>query len=423
MAHDHCARCDPTMQLKRMGGIFLGILTAIGGFVDMGGIISASQAGAQHRFSLLWTLIPGVIGLIVYADMSGRVVIASGRTLFDVIRDRLGFRLALIPLIATLIVNTLTLVIELAGMALAVQLATQLSYRIWVPLAALFLGLILWRASFDLLENASAVLGLVMVVAIVAMVKLRPPWGQIGAALVHPAMDTAQPLPLYLFAAVGLLGAYMTPYQFYFYSSGAVEEEWDGQDLLLNRVTAIVGSLLGALIILALIVLAALVLFPQQLQVNTLGDAGLPIRESLGGIGWALFIVGAFAVSMGAGLETALSGAYAACQYFGWDWGKKGRPRETPLFHLGYLVMLVLAIVLALSGIDPIKLTVLTLAIGAATLPFTFLPLLIIANDVDYMGEQKNTRGINAVAIVMLLLLCLVTVAVIPLLIMTGGGG
>lgn len=411
------------MQLKRGGGIFLGILTAIGGFVDMGGIITATQAGAQHRFSLLWTLIPGVIGLLVYADMSGRVVIASGRTLFDVIRDRLGFRLALIPLIATLIVNTLTLVIELAGMTLAVQLATQISYRVWVPLAVLLLGLILWRASFDLLENGSAILGLVMLVAIVAMVKLRPPWGQIGVELLHPAMTMAQPLPLYFFAAVGLLGAYMTPYQFYFYSSGAVEEEWDGHDLLTNRVTAIVGSVLGALIILALIVVAALVLFPQQMQVNTLGDAGLPIRESLGGFGWALFIVGAFAVSLGAGLESALSGAYAACQYFGWDWGKKGRPREAPLFHLGYLVMLALAMVLALSGIDPIKLTVVTLAVGAATLPFTFLPLLIIANDVDYMGEQKNTLGINVVAIIVLALLCLVTVAVIPLIIMTGGGG
>src|SRR5919199_5847525 len=126
-------------------------MTAIGGFVDMGGIISCAQAGAQHRFALLWTLVPGVIGLIVYADMSGRVVIASGRTLFDVIRDRLGFRLALIPLVATAIVNTLTLVIELAGMTLALELATHLSHLLWFPAAALLLGLIMWKARFDLL--------------------------------------------------------------------------------------------------------------------------------------------------------------------------------------------------------------------------------------------------------------------------------
>ncbi len=406
-----------------MTGLMLGVLTAVGGFVDMGGIIASAQAGAQFRYALLWTLIPGVIGLIIYADMAGRVVIASGRTLFDVIRDRLGFRLALIPLFATMIVNTLTLLIELAGMTLALELATRISYLLWFPVAALFLGIIMWKASFDLLENGSAILGLAMLVSVVAMVKLAPPWGTIGTEMLHPAMGTAHPLAPYLFSVIALLGGYMTPYQFYFYSSGAVEDEWSGKDLLINRVTSIVGSSFGAIVDFALIVIAALVLFPRHMSVNTLGDAGLPIKESLGSIGWALFILGAFAVSMGAGLETALSGAYAACQYFGWDWGKKGKPRQAPLFHLGYIVMLIVAMLLAFTHVDPIKVTILTLAVGAATLPFTFLPLLIIANDADYMGEQKNTRAINIVAVIMLVVLSLVTLAVIPLLIITGGGG
>jgi Mn2+/Fe2+ NRAMP family transporter len=261
-----------------------------------------------------------------------------------------------------------------------------------------------------------------MLVAVVALVKLAPPWPELGQALVHPAMDVVDDLPGYLFAAIALLGGYMTPYQFYFYSSGAVEEEWSGEDLLINRVTSLVGSTFGATIDFALIVIAALVLFPHGVDVQGLGEAGLPIAESLGGTGWALFLLGAFAVSMGAGLETALSGAYAVCQYFGWDWGKKGRPREAPLFHLGYLVMLVVAVALTASGIDPVKLTLVSLALAAATLPFTFLPLLIVANDRDYVGEQRNPLGVNVVAVIMLALLCLVTVATIPLLIATGGG-
>lgn len=410
------------MNLKRWAGLTLGVLTAVGGFVDMGGIITASQAGARHRFALLWTLIPGVIGLIVYADMAGRVVIASGRTLFDVIRDRLGFRLALIPLVSTALVNSLTLVVELAGMTLALELATRVSYLLWFPVAALLLGLILWKASFDLLENGSAILGLTMLVAVVAMVKLAPPWGQIGTELLHPNLSSAGPLAAYLFAAISLLGSYMTPYQFYFYSSGAIEEEWSGEDLVVNRVTSLVGSLFGATIDFALIVVAALVLFPQQHGVNTLGDAGQPIRQALGTAGWWLFIVGAFAVSLGAGLETALSGAYSVCQYFGWDWGKKGRPREAPLFHLGYLVMLILAMALAYTRVDPIQLTTITMAGAAFALPFTFIPLLIVANDPDYMGEQKNTTAVNVVAGIVLIVLLVVTVSTIPLFILSGGG-
>lgn len=409
-------------ELKRFSGLALGVLTAIGGFVDMGGIITAGQAGAQYRYALLWTLVPGIIGLIVYADMAGRVVIASGRTLFDVIRDRLGSRLALIPLVSTVLVNTLTLVIELAGMTLALELATRVSYLLWFPVAALFLILILWKASFDLLENGSAILGLVMVVAIVAMIKLAPQWGEIGRQVIHPSFSPVQSAPLFLFAAISLLGAYMTPYQFYFYSSGAIEDEWSGKDLLTNRITSVIGSAFGATIDFALIVIAALVLFPQHAAVNSLGDAGQPIKASLGMVGFGFFILGAFAVCMGAGLETALSGAYAVCQYFGWDWGKKGKPRQAPLFHLGYLVMFIVAMILAYSHVDPIKLTVLTMAFGAFSLPFTFLPLLVVANDAEYMGEQKNTVPINIVAGIILALLTVVTVVTIPLFILTGGG-
>ncbi|MHB8618312.1 MAG: NRAMP family divalent metal transporter [Chloroflexota bacterium] len=340
--------------MKRLSGLALGVLTAVGGFVDMGGIITATQAGAQHRFALLWTLVPGLIGLVVFADMSGRVAIASGQTLFDVIRDRLGFRLALVPLVSTVVVNTLTLVVELAGMTLTLQIATRVSYLLWFPVASLFLIAILWRVRFSVLDNGSALLGLAMLVAVVAMLKLAPPWGEIGRDVVHPTMSQAHPLAAYLFAVVSLLGSYITPYQFVFYSSGAIEEEWTGSDLLTNRITAILGSSFGAVIDFALIVIAGTVLFPRHASVNTLADAARPTMASLGPVGLALFLVGTFAVSMGAGLETALSGTYALCQFFGWDWGKKGRPRSAPLFHLVYLAMFVVALILAYTGVDPI---------------------------------------------------------------------
>jgi Mn2+/Fe2+ NRAMP family transporter len=409
-----------TFQLSRWKGISLGVLTAVGGFVDMGGIIACSQAGALYGLSLVWTLIPGLIGLIVYADMSGRVVIASGRTLFDVMRARLGFRVASIPLVATAIVNTLTLVIELAGMTLTLELATRISYLLWFPVASLFMGIILWKAGFELLENSTAILGLAMLVVVVAMVRLAPSWSQIGSQALHPVVPSGQ-LAAYLFAAIGLLGSYMTPYQFYFYSSGAVEEEWSGPDLLVNRVTSLIGSGFGAIIDLGLMVAAATVLFPAHQQVNSLGDAGHPVMVSLGVAGWVLFLIGTFAVTLGAGLETALSGAYSVCQYFGWDWGKHGRPRQAPMFHLSYLVMLVLAMLFAYTGVNPIELTLITMAVAAMTLPFSFLPLLIVANDDDYVGLQRNTPAINLLAIIILLLLIVVTVATVPLFILTGG--
>src|SRR5205814_310266 len=102
-------------------------------------------------------------------------------------------------------------------------------------------------------------------------------------------------------------------------------------------------------------------------------------------------------------------------------WGKQGRPSQAPLFSLGYIVMLILAVALAFTKVDPIKVTVVTLAVAAATLPFTFIPLLIIANERDYVGEQQNSLPINVAALLILGLLLVVTVAAVPLLILTGG--
>lgn len=410
------------LSRRQLTGILLGVLSGIGGFIDMGGIVTSSQAGAEYRFALLWTVVPGIVGFAVYADMAGRAVIASGRTTFDLVRDRLGSRLSLIPLAALTFVNLLTLVVEICGMALALQLASHVSYLLWVPLAAILLLVVIWRLNVEVMDNAVALLGLTILVTVVAMVALHPPWRDVGLALVHPDPRIARPDALYLFTVIALLGAYMTPYQFEFYSSGAVEQRWSGKDLLTNRMSAIAGTCFGGVITVALMVVAGLVLYPRHVQVDSLAQAAQPTVVALGGAGLGLFIVGTFAVSMGAGLETGLSGAYSICQYFGWDWGKRRRPADVPIFHLIYLVMFALAVLIALSHVDPIRLTVLTMALAAIALPFTLGPLLVVANDRDYMGEQHNTPATNVVGLLVLGLLVVVAITAVPLLLLTGGG-
>jgi len=403
-----------------INSLAMGVLSGIGGFVDFGGIISYTGAGAQFHYALLWTLIPGVIGFSIFAEMSGRIAISSGRTMFDVIRARLGARLALVPLVITVVVHIMTLLIELAGMALALQYATQIHYLVWILPAGVMITLMLWKVRFDTLENAATVIGFSMVVAVVAMFASRPQWGTVAISLGHPGLGEMQPLPAYLYAVAGLLGAYMTPYQFAFYSSGALEERWGSSDLLTNRVVAIIGPSAGCILSLGLMMLGAQYLFPRHIQVNTLGQAALPVQMQFGLVGWWLFMFATFSLSLGAGLEAALSGSYEICQYFGWEWGKTARPRLAPMFHLSYFVMIILALAVAYTGVDPIQVTNFTLAIGAFSLPFMFAPLLIVANDRDYMGEQKNTRATNIAAGLILALLVAVTVFTIPLMFLSG---
>src|SRR5205814_6066333 len=114
--------------------------------------------------------------------------------------------------------------------------------------------------------------------------------------------------------------------------------------------------------------------------------------------------------------------AYALCQYAGWDWGKRAPPVDAPMFHLTYIVMLVLALAILLAGVDVIGLSLVAMAVAAATLPFTFGPLLLIANEKVFMGEQRNSLPVNVAGIAVLLLLVVVSLATVPLLVLGGGG-
>lgn len=409
--------------MGKLSSLTLGIITAVGGFIDMGELVTCSQAGAQYRYALLWTIIVGALGIIVYSDTAGRVAIASGRSLFDVIRERLGFRLALIPLAGALLVNVLTLVIELAGMALVLQILTHLSYLWWFPVAALLVAIVLWFASFKVVENSASLLGLAILVFVVCALKQAPPWGEVARQAILPRIPIGSGLAAYGFAAVSLIGAFMTPFETYFYSSGAIEDKWDGSDIVVNRVTATLGMGFGALIAVAMMVVAAQSFFPHGLQPRSFGAIRVPLVATLGGLGFAGFMLGAFFCTAGAALEVALSTAYGACQFFGWDWGQSHKPKDAPVFALWYLVAILIAMVIAFTGIDPIKLTIYTTALAAFSLPFTFAPLLIVANDERYMGEQRNGILANIAGVFFLIVLTVVTLITIPLFFMSGFGG
>src|SRR3954466_11402067 len=158
--------------MKRFFAIALGILTAIGGFVDIGDIVANAEAGARFGIAHAWVLLLGVIGICSYAEMSGRVAAVSGRAVFDLVRERLGPRVALANLAGSLLVTVLTLGAEMGGVGLALELATSVSYLLWVPVVAFVLWVALWRVKFDTLENAVGIAGLALVIFLVAFFRL-----------------------------------------------------------------------------------------------------------------------------------------------------------------------------------------------------------------------------------------------------------
>ena len=408
--------------MKRIFAVALGILTAIGGFVDIGDLVTNAVVGSRFGLGLAWVVLLGVVGICVYAQMSGRVAAVSGRATFEVIRERLGPRAGLANLTASFLITLLTVTAEVGGVALALQLATSVGPGWWIPVAAFGVWIVVWRAKFDLLENVTGLLGLTLIVFAVALFMLSPDWASLAEQALAPTIPDGEPVATYWFFAVALFGAAMTPYEVFFFSSGAVEEGWTRKDLATSRANVLVGFPLGGLLSIAIAGCAAVVLLPESIAVTSLSQVVLPVAQAGGMLALSFAIVGILAATFGAALETTLSTGYTLAQYLGWSWGKFRRPAQAARFHVAMIVVLLIAVGILATGVDPIAVTEISVVFSAVALPLTYLPILLVANDPEYMGEHVNGRGMNAIAMVYLVIIVVAALAAIPLLVVTGAG-
>ena len=408
--------------MKKLFAVALGVLTAIGGFVDIGDLVTNAVVGSRFGMSLAWVVLVGVVGICLFANMSGRVAAVSGRATFEIIRERLGPRAGLANLGASFFINLMTMAAEIGGIALVLQLVTGIGPMLWMPLAAFAVWIVVWRAKFSQLENAAGLLGLSLIVFAVAVVMLGPDWGELGRQAIAPSVPASENPASYWYYAVALFGAAMTPYEVFFFSSGAIEEGWTRRDLGQARINVLVGFPLGGLLSLAIAASAATVLLPQAIAVTSLSQVVLPVVQAGGTVAFCFLIVGMLAAFFGAALETTLSSGYTIAQYFGWSWGKFRRPAKAARFHLVMIVGLLLALGILLTGVDPVAVTEYSVVFSAVALPLTYIPILVISNDPDYMGREVNSPAVNAFALVYLVIIVVAAVAAIPLMIITGAG-
>jgi manganese transport protein len=407
--------------VKKLLGLALGILTAIGGFVDIGDLVTSAVVGGRFGLSLAWVLVLGTIGICLFAQMSGRVAAVSGRATFEIIRERLGPRMALANLTASFLINLLTLTAEIGGVTIALQLASSVSRFLWIPVAGFAIWLVIWRVRFTIMENVTGLLGLALIVFTVALFLLKPDWPQLAMSAL-PRIPGSETPAAYWYYAVALFGAAMTPYEVFFFSSGAVEEHWTPKDLSESRMNVFVGFPLGAVLSLSIAAVATVVLLPLHVSVTSLTQVVLPLAKAGGVLAIAFALVGIVAATFGAALETALSSGYTIAQFFGWPWGKFRSPAKAARFHVLMIVCIIVGMGVLLTGVDPVQVTEYSVVFSAIALPLTYLPILIVANDPSYMGSKVNGKALNAFATVFLFVILIAALAAIPLMIVSGAG-
>jgi Mn2+/Fe2+ NRAMP family transporter len=359
------------------------------------------------------------VGIIVLSDMSGRIAVVTGKPNFKTVKDVMRPKVSLVALIASLALTVLTLAAELGGMAFVLNYVFDVSLGFFLLVALVIMLAASWFLSFGWIERLFGYGGLGLLVYAAAAIEFDPDWG----AVAHAFIPSAQPSPLYWFFVVGLIAAAMMPYEIYFYSSGAVEEEWTDKDLGVERANSILGFSLGGLLAVAILLAAAQTLHPLGIEPASIGDVAMIPELPFGPVGLALALMGIFSCVGGATIDTAFSSAYNLAQYQGWEWGKKAGMRKARRWTAALLAAFGIGFAIAATGVDPVELTEYAVILSAVVMPATFFPIVRIANDRSVMGEHASGPVARVLGWAYFGLICLLSVAAPVLLFMTNGGG
>jgi Mn2+/Fe2+ NRAMP family transporter len=403
--------------VKQIGNIALGVVTSIAGFIDVGTIATAALAGAVYGFQLLWVIALATLCAIFLTEMAGRLAAVSHHTIADALRERLGFHYFTFPLIVEILCDVVLLAAEIGGTAVALHLVTGIDFRWFVPLVAFVSWLLLWFGTFGLIQNGISLLGLLTLVFVIAAWKLGFSWAELGRGLIPstPASDPAQ----YWFFAVSIIGSIYQPYIFNFYASGAVEDKWTLKDVAANRVVATLGMAFGGFVAMGVLVTAALALGPHGIHVDSYEQAALMLTQTFGRWGIPLFAGALGIAAFSTVLPVALNLAYLVAQGMGWNWSENLKPHEDARFALVYTLAIPVSMLITLF-VEPLNLTLVSMALNAVIASIVLAPLLMLMNDRAYLREYRNGVIANVIGVVIILLAVVIGIAAIPLEVLGG---
>ncbi len=361
---------------------------------DAGGITTYSLAGSEFGLSLLWTLIPITIVLIIIQEMCARMGVVSGKGLSDLIRERFGARVTFYLMIVLFITNMGNTVAEFAGVAASLEIFGISKYTS-VPLAAVFVWWLVVKGSYKSVEKAFLVACLFYLAYIVSGFMGKPDWGQIGSAVITP---TLQFDPRFLLMTIGVVGTTIAPWMQFYLQSSIVDKGLKARDYKYARVDVIFGSVMVNVVAFFIIMLCAVTLHQNGIKIETAKDAALALAPLAGSYCSWLFAFGLLNASLFAASILPLSTAYTICEAFGWESSLNHRFTGAPQFYGLYSLMIFLgAGIILMPDIPLISIMFYSQVLNGILLPFVLIFMLLLINDRQIMGEYTNGPVMNII--------------------------
>jgi len=376
---------------------------------DPGGIYTYSVAGAQFGYTLLWTLIPVTIALIVVQEMVARMGVVTGKGLADLIREEYGFRMTFILMVCLLVADLGNTISEFAGLASGMSVFGVSRYII-VPLGAVLVWALVVKGTYKFVEKVFLVACVFYIAYPISCFLAHPVWKEAVVSTVSPSIQFGRS---YLYMVIGLVGTTIAPWMQFYLQSAVVEKGIKIKDWAYSRWDVIVGCIATDVVAFFIIVACAATLYVSgHRNIADAGDAAMALRPLAGHAASALFAFGLVNAALLSASILPLATAYYVCEGLGLESGIGKRVEEAPTFYwlyTGLIVLGALAVVVLREQMQ-VPIILFSQVVNGIMLPFVLIFMLRLSNREDLMGAYKNTRTFNAIAWVTCVTMIILTV-------------
>jgi NRAMP (natural resistance-associated macrophage protein)-like metal ion transporter len=369
---------------------------------DPSGVATYSLAGAQLGTLILWTAFLTWPLMAFVQIMCARIGMVTGAGLAAALRKKFSVRLVSIAAVALLIANTLNVGSDLAGMADAVEMVSGISSHFFIVVFALTISWATIRLRYYQIARTLKWLCLVLFAYVIAAFHLKPDWVSVLRAALLPSLphdkDAWQML-------VAILGTTISPYLFFWQASQEVEyEKTAGRNTVSQRRGATevelvdrkfdvgIGTFFSNLVMFFIILTTAITLHARGItQLQTSRQVAEALRPLAGDLAYWLYTLGLLGVGFLAIPTLTGSAAYAFAELFHWRQGLDEKLKKAQAFYGLIVLATILAVVIDLSGINPIRALYWTAVLNGVLAPFLLLGILVVASDRELMAGQPSS--------------------------------
>ncbi len=362
---------------------------------DASGITTYSVAGARFGYSLLWTLIPTTLALVVIQEMVGRMGVITGKGLSDLIRENYGVKTTFFMMLGLLIANFGNTVANFAGWAASMEILGFTKY-IMVPLGAVTIWILVTKGSYRVVEFILLYACIIFVGYIISGVMAKPDWNTVVKQTFLPKLQWNSE---YIMMSIAIIGTTITPWMQFYLQSSIAEKGITKEHYKASRLDVVIGCSITDIISFFIIVTCGALLFPYGIRINEASEAALALRPLAGDYASLIFAISLANASLLGAIIVPLATAYYICEAMGWERGVNKTFKEAPQFMWIYTLTIAFASLLVLiPGAPLVFLMVLSAVINGLLLPFVLVFAILLINNRKLMGEFTNSKMYNYIS-------------------------